>query len=112
MSDVAAKLIEEWLEENPPPEPQMVGPQTIADLVQQNFFALIKDGKIKPEKLQAIAEGEEPTRNDLYKISSVVTSLTQTELLDLHKQTFGHPPLSNGERDIEKRRNPNGASNE
>ncbi len=49
MSDVAAKLIEEWLEENPPPEPQMVGPQTIADLVQQNFFALMKDGTVVQE---------------------------------------------------------------
>lgn len=109
MSDVAAELIEEWLEENPPPEtPAADQPQSVAELVQQHYFALLKDGKVKQEKLNAIAEGEEPSRNDLYIISSVV-KIPQRELVNLYKRTFGKAPLSNGEREIEeKRRKPNG----
>jgi hypothetical protein len=85
-------------------------PETITQLVQQNYFAILRSGKLATDKLQAIAEGEEPSRNDLYIISSVV-KIPQKELVALHKRTFGHAPLSNGERELEKRRDPNGASN-
>ncbi len=112
MSNVAAELILSWLEENPVTEvsnPQTSQPKTIAEQVQQNYFALSRSGKLDTKKLNAIAEGEEPSRNDLYIISSII-KIPQRELVDLHKRTFGKAPLSNGEREIEeKRRKPNDA---
>lgn len=112
MNSVIIDAMEQWLEKNPPPEPQTKKPKTITQLIQVNYFALLKDGKLKPERLQVIAEGEEPTRNELYIISSVI-KVPQKELVELHKKTYGSIPLSNGEREIEKKRKkkPNGAAN-
>lgn len=72
MSDVASKLIEEWLAANPPPEPQETRNETIAELVQKNYYKLVTDGKIKPENLQAIASGKKPSSSDLRRIAQIL----------------------------------------
>lgn len=112
MNSVIIDAMEQWLEKNPPPESQAKKPETITQLIQDNYFVLLKDGKLKSERLQAIAEGEEPTRNELYIIASA-TKVPQKELVELHKKTFGKIPLSNGEREIEEKRKKkgNGATN-
>lgn len=114
ISDGLAEALQDYVARN---EPELLAassgePQTIAEFVQQHYFALTKSGKLTLEKLNAIAEGEEPTRNELYIISSVI-KVPQKELVELHKKTYGSIPLSNGEREIEKKRKkkPNGAAN-
>ncbi|NEO34414.1 MAG: hypothetical protein F6K36_29245 [Symploca sp. SIO3C6] len=72
MSDVASKLIEEWLAVNPPPEPQKTRKETIAELVQQNYYKLVTQSQIKLENLQAIASGKEPSKTDLKRIAEVL----------------------------------------
>lgn len=90
MSDITAQLVEDWIKKNPPN--QKVGqPETIAKIVQQNFWTL-RQHNIK--NIDAIASGQPPTKADLMRISSIL-NLKQSELLLLAKQEFGTLPKSN-----------------
>ena len=78
-------------------EQRAIIPETIAEIVQQNYYGLLSDGKIKPENLQKIAEGHEPSKPDIYRIASFL-HVEARELLALRDRTFKS-----------KRKEPNGA---
>jgi hypothetical protein len=44
----------------------------LPNLCQQNYFALLSDGKIKPENLQALASGNKPSNPDLAKSAQIL----------------------------------------
>ncbi len=72
-SDGLEKAIELLIKQEP--EFSLSGqtqPKTIAELVQQNYFALLSDGKIKPENLQALASGNKPSNPDLARIAQIL----------------------------------------
>ena len=94
MSDVASELIEEWVRKNPPIKPEQ--PQSIAKLVQQNFYQLLTDGKIKQENLKAIASGEMPSNAELSRIAHIL-DIREEELVSMSERDFPS-----------KRRQPNG----
>ena len=102
MNAVVVETIEEWLKDNEV-LPESSSPNSIAALVQQHYYALLKSKKFKTEEIEALAEGKEPTRNQLYIINSVITSLSQSEIFELHKKTFGHLPVSNEDRAVERK---------
>lgn len=89
-SDGLERAIEALLEKQPEfsKSGQAKQPATIAEVVQQNYYALLKDGKIKPENLQAIAEGGEPSKADLSRLSSMVKSISQQELFAMRDRDF------------------------
>ncbi|HEY9596700.1 MAG TPA: hypothetical protein V6D33_03410 [Cyanophyceae cyanobacterium] len=98
ISDGLAEALQDYVDRN---EPELFAassgkPQTIAEFVQQHYFVLTRSSKLTPEKLNVIAEGEEPTKDELYIISSL-TKVPQRELVELHKKTYGSMPLSNGD---------------
>jgi hypothetical protein len=93
MSDVGTELIEQWLKENEVILEEENKPKTVAEVVQQNFWMLRKHN-IK--NIDAIAEGQPPTKVDIMRISSVL-NLDQGELLRLAKEEFGTLPKSRDE---------------
>lgn len=73
MSDVCNELIDKWLEENEASiKPQRRNYRTIALLVQDNYFKLLSNGRIKADILKAIAEGDRPSADDLAKIAHIL----------------------------------------
>jgi hypothetical protein len=92
MSDVGADLIEQWLKENEVIlEEEKKLPVSIAQVVQQNFWAL-RQHNIK--NIDEIASGQPPTKADIIRISSIL-NIDQGELLQLAKKQFGTLPKSN-----------------
>lgn len=61
--------------------------ETIAEIVQQNYYGLLSDGKITPDNLQKIAQGEEPSKADIYRIASFL-HVEALELLALRDRLF------------------------
>lgn len=59
-------------------------PETIAELVQQNYYVL-KQNKIK--NLDAIAEGRKPPKPDLMRIGSIL-GMEFTDLQELTNRSF------------------------
>jgi hypothetical protein len=51
----------------PPPQPE-----TLADLVKTNYFALTNSGKLDPDRLKDLAFGQEPTTAELAIIANVL----------------------------------------
>jgi hypothetical protein len=74
MNQVLTDFIEAWLKENPPPKQKATSgqAQTIAELVQQNFYQLLTDGKITSDNLKAIAAGGKPSNSDLVRIARIL----------------------------------------
>jgi hypothetical protein len=91
MSDVTAQLVEDWVRRNPPLKQKEEQPQSVAQIVQQNFWTL-REHNIK--NIDAIAKGAAPTKADIMRISSIL-NLDQGELLRLAKDEFGKLPPSN-----------------
>lgn len=71
ISEVVEQALVEYLDQK---QIQVLSaqPQTIAELVQQNYYKLVSNGKIKPENLQAIASGSEPSKTDLRRIAETL----------------------------------------
>lgn len=93
MSDVGTELIEQWLKENEVIVEEENKPKSVAEVVQQNFWMLRKHN-IK--NIDAIAEGQPPTKADIVRISSAL-NFDQGELLRLAKEKFGTLPKSRDE---------------
>jgi hypothetical protein len=97
MSGVLSELIERWLEEVEPqlptsePEVPKVQPKSIAELVQQNFYQLLTDGKITPDHLKAIAAGEKPSNADLSQIAHTL-NMREEDLLQMRDRSFPNQP--------------------
>ena len=91
------EALEPWIEKEEkrllPKEPRSVvsQPETIAQVVQQNFWTLRQHNI---ENIDAIAGGQPPTKADIMRISSIL-NLAQGELLQLAKKEFGTLPKSN-----------------
>lgn len=64
-------------------------PETLAELVQQNFYQLLTDGKITPDNLKAIAAGEKPSNADLSQIAQTL-DMREEDLVEMRDRTF--PP--------------------
>ena len=71
ISDGVTEAIKFYLKEHEPKLSAALNPlpKTIAELVQQNFYQLLTDGKITTDKLKAIASGSKPSAGDLSKIA-------------------------------------------
>jgi hypothetical protein len=95
ITDTVTLAIEEFLEKH---EERFVEnkPETIAQLVQQNFYQLLTDSKIKPESLKAIAAGEKPSNAALSRLANIL-DIREEELVSLRDREFPS-----------KRRQPNG----
>ena len=93
MSGVLKEIIERWLSENQPPPPSTAVesgvqlPETLAELVQQNFYQLLTDGKITTDKLKAIASGSKPNVSDLSKIAHTL-DIPEEQLVAMRDQDF------------------------
>lgn len=70
----------------PKAETQII--KTVAEIVRQNFWTL-REHNIK--NIDAIAQGQAPTKADIMRISSIL-DLDQGELLKLAKDQFGSLP--------------------
>lgn len=90
MTDVIVELIQGWVEVNE--EPKIVNvkaepPKTIAELVQQNFYQLLTDGKIQTDNLKAIASGSKPSASDLSRIAHIL-DIPEEQLVAMHDRDF------------------------
>ncbi len=87
-SDGLEKAIELLLEQEPELSvSSSVQPQNIMQLVQQNYFALLSDGNIKPENLQAMASGSKPSNPDLARIAQIL-NIPDEQLKKMRDRVF------------------------
>lgn len=95
ITDTVTLAIEEFLEKH---EARFVEnkPESIAQLVQQNFYQLLTDSNIKPESLKVIAAGEKPSNTALSRIANIL-NIREEELVSMREREFPS-----------KRRQPNG----
>ncbi len=92
MSEVIGEFVEAWVEKNRDKLSRTTAnseqPQSVAQIVQQNFWTL-REHNIK--NIDAIAKGATPTKADIVRISSIL-DLDQGELLRLAMSEFGELP--------------------
>lgn len=92
MSEVIGEFVEAWVEKNRDKLSRTAvnseQPQSVAQIVQQNFWTL-HEHNIK--NIDAIAKGAAPTKADIVRISSIL-DLDQGELLRLAMSEFGELP--------------------
>lgn len=92
MSEVIGEFVEAWVEKNRDKLSRTTAnseqPQSVAQIVQQNFWTL-REHNIK--NIDAIAKGAAPTKADIVRISSIL-NLDQGELLRLAMSEFGELP--------------------
>jgi hypothetical protein len=62
-------------------------PKTLVELVQQNYYRLVSDGKVKLENLKAIADGEKPNNADLVRIAQIL-DIQEEELVAMRDRDF------------------------
>jgi len=77
------------------PAPQ---PETLADLVKTNHFALMNSGKINPDRLKELAFGQKPTTAELAIIANVL-DVAQEFVVELRDRSFSRkakPKQTNG----------------
>ncbi len=98
ISQVVEKALEEYLDKYQPQQ-AISTPRTIAEFVQF-FYWRLKEAKIK--NIDAIAQGQKPTRSDLVRICSALNQDFE-KLQALTESSF--PESSNFES---QERNPNG----
>lgn len=86
ISEVVEEALEEYLDKR---QVQLLpsAPETIAELVQQNFYHLLTDGKITSENLKVIADGKKPSNADLVRIAQIL-DLKEEDLLAMRERTF------------------------
>jgi hypothetical protein len=89
ISDGVTEAIKFYLKEHEPKLSAALNPlpETIAELVQQNFYQLLTDGKITTDKLKAIASGSKPNASDLSKIAHTL-DLPEEQLVAMRDQDF------------------------
>lgn len=68
----------------PKPTP---APETLSDLVKSNYFELIHSGKLKPDRVKALAFGENPTTAEL-AIISYVLEVAEEFVVELRDRSF------------------------
>ena len=92
MSEVIGEFVEAWVEKNRDKLSRTAAnseqPQSVAQIVQQNFWTL-REHNIK--NIDAIAKGAAPTKADIVEISSIL-DFDQGELLQLAMSEFGELP--------------------
>jgi hypothetical protein len=92
MSEVIGEFVEAWVEKNRDKLSRATTnseqPQSVAQIVQQNFWTL-REHNIK--NIDAIAKGATPSKADIVRISSIL-DLDQGELLRLATSEFGELP--------------------
>ena len=76
MSDVGVALIEQWLEENEvsiqKEETAEQKPESFTELVRQNYFALMNNGKINHMRLKELSFGQKPNAKEVKLIAEVL----------------------------------------
>lgn len=87
ISEVVEQALEEYLNKRQVQLPAQP-PQTIAEVVQQNFW-ILRQHNIK--NIDAIAEGKLPTKADVEQISSIL-NFAPGELLKLAQREYGELP--------------------
>ena len=89
ISDGVTEAIKFYLKEHEPKLSAALNPlpETIAELVQQNFYQLLTDGKITTDKLKAIASGSKPNASDLSKIAHTL-DIPEEQLVAMRDQDF------------------------
>ena len=89
ISDGVTEAIKFYLKEHEPKLSAALNPlpDTIAELVQQNFYQLLTDGKITTDKLKAIASGSKPNASDLSKIAQTL-DIPEEQLVAMRDRDF------------------------
>jgi hypothetical protein len=73
-------------------------PETFSDLVKENYFELTQSGKLKPDRVKALAFGEKPTTAELAIIAHVL-DVVEEFIVDLRDHSFpknSKPKQTNG----------------
>ncbi len=90
ISEVVEQALKEYLDRYQPEITQPKSkPETIAEVVQENYYKLLTDGKIVPDNLKAIAGGEKPSNADLVRIAQIL-DIREENLLAMRDRIF--PP--------------------
>ena len=103
VTEVMSKLYQRLPKENMLTAPTPKTPQTIAELVNQNYEKLLSMNCIKPERLELLANGEKPNASDLTKLAHNL-DLTEEYVIELRDRSF--PGIS---KRPTKKEQPNGA---
>lgn len=90
ITDTVTLAIEEFLDKREP-EPREANrkPETIAQIVQQNFYQLVEDEGVTPDRLKKLAKGDKPTMPELLKIACCL-DIAEEELMAMRDRSF--PP--------------------
>jgi len=74
-------------------------PQTIAELVKNNYFDLMNSDKITPERLKELASGQKPNTAELVILANVL-DIPEELVVDLRDRSFprkqSRPKQTNG----------------
>jgi hypothetical protein len=74
-------------------------PQTIAELVKNNYFDLMNSDKINPERLKELASGQKPNTAELVILANVL-DIPEELVVDLRDRSFprkqSRPKQTNG----------------
>lgn len=96
ITDTVTQALEDFLDKHEKHPVLMENkPKTLAELVQQNYYRLVSDGKVKSENLKAIADGGKPNNTDLVRIAHIL-NIQEEELVAMRDRDF-----------LVKRREPN-----
>jgi hypothetical protein len=66
-------------------------PETFSDLVKENYFELTYSGKVKPDRVRALALGEMPTTAELAIIAHVLDVMEEF-IVELRDRSFPKKP--------------------
>lgn len=99
ISEVVEAALEEYIDRRmvQVPKPTPV-PQTLSDLVKANYFELMNSGKLKPDRVKALAFGEKPTTAELAIIANVL-NVVEEFVVELRDHSFpknAKPKQTNG----------------
>lgn len=76
MSQKARELILDWVAEwkklNPVQKEETKRPESFTELVRQNYFALMNNGKINQMRLKDLSFGQKPNAKELKLIAEVL----------------------------------------
>lgn len=88
ITDTVTQALEDFLEKHDKHPVLMENkPKTLVELVQQNYYRLVSDGKVKLENLKAIADGEKPNNADLVHIAQIL-DIQEEELVVMRDRDF------------------------
>lgn len=88
ITDTVTQALEDFLDKHEKHPVLMENkPRTLAELVQQNYYRLVSDGKVKSENLKAIADGRKPNNADLVRIAHIL-NIQEEELVAMRDRDF------------------------